>query len=111
MDVAITFEVTMKLKRLNNTLPTASSNRVPILEQKAGTEKRIRGSTWMKARDRIALARGYRCAVCGRVWQPRLDQVDHIIELADGGTNDDSNLQLLCNECHESKTKRSRSAR
>ena len=30
--------------------------------------------------------------------------VDHIIPLADGGTNDESNLQCLCAPCHGRKT-------
>ena len=31
--------------------------------------------------------------------------IDHIVALANGGTNDIKNLQLLCVECHERKTK------
>lgn len=33
-------------------------------------------------------------------------QVDHIIEVAHGGTNDDANLQALCVSCHVVKTRR-----
>jgi len=32
--------------------------------------------------------------------------IDHIIEVAIGGTNDSSNLQVLCVSCHSVKTKR-----
>jgi len=32
--------------------------------------------------------------------------IDHIIEVATGGTNDSSNLQVLCVSCHSVKTKR-----
>lgn len=38
-------------------------------------------------------------------------EVDHIIELADGGSNDIENLQLLCVACHRGKTSQKRSAR
>lgn len=31
-------------------------------------------------------------------------EVDHVTELADGGTEDDSNLQALNTECHKAKT-------
>ena len=31
-------------------------------------------------------------------------EIDHIVPLASGGTNDDSNLQLLCVDCHKEKT-------
>jgi 5-methylcytosine-specific restriction protein A len=40
------------------------------------------------------------CRHCSR---PGLD-VDHIIPLASGGTNDRNNLQVLCHSCHSSKT-------
>ena len=33
-------------------------------------------------------------------------QIDHIVEVAHGGTNDLSNLQVLCPCCHAVKTKR-----
>lgn len=33
-------------------------------------------------------------------------EVDHIVPLADGGTNDDENLQSLCKSCHSRKTAR-----
>jgi 5-methylcytosine-specific restriction endonuclease McrA len=33
-------------------------------------------------------------------------QIDHIIEVARGGTNDISNLQVICPCCHAVKTKR-----
>jgi 5-methylcytosine-specific restriction protein A len=32
------------------------------------------------------------------------EETDHIIEKADGGTNELSNLQALCAECHAKKT-------
>ena len=30
--------------------------------------------------------------------------VDHIKPKAQGGTDDDENLQCICNECHDAKT-------
>jgi 5-methylcytosine-specific restriction endonuclease McrA len=32
-------------------------------------------------------------------------EVDHIIPLSEGGPDEISNLQLLCRECHKTKTK------
>lgn len=46
--------------------------------------------------------RGCRCEKCGRRGV-RLE-LDHIIPIADGGTNEESNLQLLCRPCHLKKT-------
>lgn len=37
--------------------------------------------------------------------------IDHINELANGGSNDISNLQALCKECHKEKTARFNSER
>lgn len=37
-----------------------------------------------------------------RALRPALElQIHHVIEVADGGTNDAENLQVLCEECHE----------
>ncbi|MDR5825843.1 HNH endonuclease signature motif containing protein [Caballeronia sp. LZ043] len=58
----------------------------------------------MRTRERVALAHGYRCSICGRVWQAHLDQIDHDVPLEQGGSNDDSNLRPLCDPCHKAKT-------
>jgi 5-methylcytosine-specific restriction protein A len=44
----------------------------------------------------------YTCQACGTV---TLDlEVDHIINVAQGGTDADDNLQALCVPCHKGKT-------
>jgi 5-methylcytosine-specific restriction protein A len=46
-----------------------------------------------------------RCAACTRKLGPSDDwDIDHRIALENGGTNDPSNLQVLCEVCHEQKT-------
>lgn len=47
--------------------------------------------------------------VCRQCGEPAR-QVDHIIEAADGGTNEPSNLQLLCDSHHNAKTRQSQEA-
>lgn len=42
------------------------------------------------------------CRRCGKMAQC----VDHIIPIAEGGTDDRHNLQALCNQCHSKKTRR-----
>jgi 5-methylcytosine-specific restriction enzyme A len=32
------------------------------------------------------------------------EELDHIVPVSKGGTNDDGNLQMLCKECHHTKT-------
>ena len=67
-------------------------------------EQRVRGSKWMAIR-----ARWFRehplCVHCqeqGRV--TAANRLDHVIPLIDGGKDDDSNYQSLCEPCHDIKT-------
>jgi 5-methylcytosine-specific restriction endonuclease McrA len=96
----------MKLQTLKPRLQTAPNSRIKTLDAKAGATERVRGRAWMTQRQRVALAHNYQCAGCGRVWLSYRDQIDHIVPLEQGGSNDDSNLQPLCSECHETKTTR-----
>lgn len=51
----------------------------------------------------VASQQNWSCNHCGE----KLDatfEVDHVIELQDGGTNDVSNLMALCRNCHGKKT-------
>jgi len=61
--------------------------------------KRGYGKKWQKLR-RIVLSQNPECAMCGAP----ATHVDHIVPLADGGTNDRENLQPLCHSCHTRKT-------
>lgn len=45
------------------------------------------------------------------VWRTSNLELDHIIPLHLGGSNECENLQLLCRECHRGKTTREHSAR
>ena len=96
----------MSLATLKPRLGVLKTARAPMLEAKAGTTEIERGRAWMAKRQRVALAHGYRCAGpgCGRVWESTKDQIDHRIPREQGGSNDESNLQPLCNECHKRKT-------
>jgi len=62
------------------------------------------GRHWRKARLN-QLAREPLCRHCqaaGKV--VAASQVDHITALKDGGADDDSNYQSLCDDCHAAKT-------
>jgi len=96
----------MSLATLKPRLATLKTTATRILETKAGATPMERGRAWMAKRERVALAHGYRCAKCGRVWISSRDHIDHKIPREQGGSNDESNLQPLCNEpCHAEKTK------
>ena len=45
----------------------------------------------------------YQCQSCGKKEQETQLNIDHIIPLAKGGSNDISNLQTLCQTCNQQK--------
>lgn len=47
------------------------------------------------------------CAKCSKAFGDEYNSrltLDHIVAMCNGGPNDPSNLQLICQECHNSKT-------
>lgn len=60
------------------------------------------GRPWRRKRESILLRDKYTCQSCGTV---TLDlEIDHIVNIAQGGSDDDVNLQALCVPCHKAKT-------
>jgi len=63
---------------------------------------------WGTIRRAIRRRDKWKCVLCG---DPASD-VDHIVELADGGSfSDPSNLRSLCAKCHKAKTVEARRLR
>lgn len=60
-----------------------------------------------RVKARIYLDAKGRCAHCTRFIDGHalVAEYDHVIPIIIGGKNRESNLQLLCSECHKSKTK------
>ena len=94
----------MTLKTLKSSLPILNTSRVKVLDTKAGATPRIRGNRWMKIRQATLVAGSFTCVDCGRVHAS--NEVDHDTPLEQGGSNDQSNLVVRCDECHKAKTKR-----
>jgi 5-methylcytosine-specific restriction protein A len=66
--------------------------------------ERIRGRALQRIRARHFAAHPL-CVMCEAKGIITLaTELDHIIALTNGGTNDDDNLQGLCAPCHEIKT-------
>lgn len=86
---------TTQLKTLQTQLKTLQ----PV---RPGATARTRGRAWQDTRARILQRDAFTCASCGRVHLSH--QVDHVTPLHKGGSNDDSNLQTLCVQCHQVKT-------
>lgn len=80
----------------------------------ASATERTRGRAWQAIRERIlrracGLCECDACRTAGRL--TLATEVDHIVELADGGTDDDANLMAMSHECHARKTADSRRTR
>lgn len=60
------------------------------------------GRPWRRIRDAILLRDKYTCQSCGHIGTDL--EVDHIVNVAQGGTDDQCNLQALCIPCHKAKT-------
>jgi 5-methylcytosine-specific restriction protein A len=64
------------------------------------------GRPWQRKRNNVLRRDSYECQSCLRefgrhVWA---DEVDHIIALSEGGTDDESNLEGICIPHHKKKT-------
>lgn len=71
------------------------------------TSRHLRGYgyAWEKLRLRILARDKHLCQACkrkGRV--TAANHVDHVKPKAQGGTDDEGNLQSLCAPCHDAKT-------
>lgn len=59
-----------------------------------------------RVKIRLFQATGGRCAICTRLIYIGMSWVcDHMLALANGGRHAEDNLQVLCEECHKTKTR------
>mgnify|MGYP006345764095 FL=1 len=66
---------------------------------------RMRGDAWMQLRAQVLARDCGLCQVCKGAGRLTLaHEVDHVRELADGGTDDMGNLAAICRPCHKVKT-------
>jgi 5-methylcytosine-specific restriction endonuclease McrA len=60
---------------------------------------------WFKLRFKILTRDNFACRYCGRsVKEKVILQIDHIIPLSKGGTNNHNNLITACKECNLGKS-------
>ena len=74
-------------------------------QRRRARERNIAGSFTRRDLERLFKLQCGKCAYC-RVKLGRKHHVDHIVPVAKGGTNDPSNLQLLCIPCNRKKAAR-----
>lgn len=60
------------------------------------------GRPWRRLKQKIHTRDEWTCCSCGRVTMEL--ELDHIVNVAQGGTDDEANLQSLCVPCHKKKT-------
>ena len=78
--MAMTFSAKLKYKHRRNTASKYTAN--------------------PKIRAKIFSRDNYKCVLCGSTENLT---IDHIISIYRGGTDDDDNLQTLCNRCNAGK--------
>lgn len=66
-------------------------------------KKPVRKAISQQTRMQIAFRQNYICPRCKQTLSSAWD-VDHIVRLADNGTNSHCNLQVICTSCHRIKT-------
>lgn len=72
---------------------------------KRSRHERGYGAAWDKLRRRVLIRDKHLCQPCLRVQRVTpAREVDHITPKAQGGTDDESNLQSICPTCHRAKT-------
>ena len=78
-------------------------------ETRGTTSQQGYGSMWQKIR-KIHLLNHPLCVNCKThgIVKPA-KEVHHIVELKQGGTNENDNLQSLCKSCHSKRTRMSKS--
>ena len=99
-------------------IPSLKSRLTPVDSRKASSLSDANGGDswgsgrggrpWRRKRESILIRDNYTCRVCGLTTKDL--EVDHIINVAQGGTDDDSNLQAVCIPCHKAKTARESAA-
>ena len=98
------------MTKLTNLKPRLTTlNTSPLLQAGATPQgeawgKGRGGRPWRRIRERILQRDLYTCQACGLVAADA--EVDHIVNLAQGGGEGDENLQTLCGPCHRAKTAR-----
>lgn len=79
----------------------ANYNDLPPIPIPAQNNKRHYSTTH---RIEIAYKTEYKCNACKLLLPPTFE-IDHIVELRDGGKDEYDNLQALCPNCHSLKTR------
>lgn len=79
--------------------------RIKTADLTVSANLRTRGHKWMRIRNGVFQRDNGLCQTCMRAGRFTVaEEVDHIVRLADGGTDADDNLASICKPCHAIKT-------
>jgi 5-methylcytosine-specific restriction protein A len=92
-----------KLSKLGSALPTLSSSQ-PTLQRQDNYGQGRGGRPWRRLKRDVHVRDNWTCCQCHRVTMNL--ECDHIVNKAQGGTDDMDNLQSLCQTCHQRKSQR-----
>lgn len=98
-----------KLKAIKSAIQRAPSPLAGVRYAGVSDSRRMRGRAWMAMRNQVFTRDYMTCRACGRITDK--PQCDHIIPLWNGGADAMSNLQTLCDQCHDAKTATEAAAR
>jgi len=84
---------------LLETVRAYEDNRAALIAALVPPGQRLRSRQWLKIRARVLERDNCTCTYCG-AWA---GTVDHVVPIALGGSNDDSNLAACCAYCNRSK--------
>lgn len=91
-----------KLARLGAKLPTLQTKVATLPKPEPSYGQGRGGRPWRRLKQQVHVRDEWTCQSCHRV--SMYLECDHVINKAQGGTNELSNLQSLCKECHDTKT-------
>ncbi|MFI7191468.1 HNH endonuclease [Nocardia nova] len=71
-----------------------------------GSSARVGTARHKKQRARILRRDGYQCQLHYAGCLGTATEMDHIVNVAAGGTDEDDNVHAVCSKCHQAKTNR-----
>lgn len=94
-----------RLREVRSELRTAPHGIAARLS--AAHKRELAGSVRAKARRAFWAEQQGKCAMCGALGNPAVQELDHKIPIHLGGGDERNNLQMLCRTpCHRDKTNR-----
>lgn len=91
-----------RLAKLGGSLPTLKSNQPTLPKPEPAYGQGRGGRPWRRLKQSVHVRDEWTCCKCGRVTMDL--ECDHVVNKAQGGTDDMGNLQSLCRECHDQKS-------